>query len=142
MTVRIEDIGCVFYSGMKFQRQRIADFASLLLEKLHGVFELAKVGELQPKGSVFSLRAQSQRFARRQRKQAERMMFGVAAEKQAAMALPRDFFAQRETEHVAIESFRSRHIVGEQINRSESDDLERPREQNAVDIVGRRQVVD
>src|SRR5215475_11588696 len=86
--------------------------------------------------------AQAERFAQGEGEERQRMMFGVASEEQTALALPIHFLRQREAELITIERLGRRHVDAKQAHGSEPDDLEGAREQDAFDIVGRRQIVD
>src|SRR5207248_1214667 len=72
------------------------------------------------------------------REEAERVVLGVAAQEDAPLALPRDLLGEREAEHVAVEPLGSRQVVHEQLDRADLGDLERPRQEDAVHVVGGR----
>src|SRR5258706_7592495 len=70
------------------------------------------------------------------------MVLGAGAEIQTAAAAPFHCLRRREAQRVAIKSRGRLHILDEKLHRPQADDLERPRQEHAVDVVSRGQAVD
>src|SRR5207249_11689389 len=74
----------------------------------------------------------------RDRIERERVVLGAATEEHAAMASPAERLGAPEAHDVAIEGFHLFHVAAEKPDRAVAHDLERPRQQDAVDVVFRR----
>ena len=114
------------------------DPCSLLAQEVDRVSELTVVRNLQPEGHAACVAAQAQALPPGLGEEAEGVVLGVAAQEGAAIVLPGDLLGDVEPEHVAVEGRRRIDVIDEELHRADTRDLEGPRQQDAVDVVGRR----
>ena len=70
------------------------------------------------------------------------MVLAAAAQEGAVLTLPADFLREDKAHHIPIERHRSGEVVDEEVHRPDAGDLERLRQEDAVDVVRGRQGFD
>src|SRR5712691_6707875 len=79
--------------------------------------------------------AQPERFPQTQRQQSQRMVLSIVTQEGTPLAAIHHVLRYFKAHDLHIEIARPRHIRNEDIDRSMLDDLERPRQEDAVHLV-------
>src|SRR5204863_7103424 len=99
----------------------------------HGLPELRVAAHLDAEGHAARVLAEPEPPAQLLREQADAVVLGPAAQEDAARALIRRVLALREPEPLDVERLGAVHVVDEEADRTDLGDLERPREEHALD---------
>src|SRR5919108_2545948 len=136
MTIRVESISRVVDPRVQLWRDEVRlDPNAVFSKELNRGLELLIIGKLQAEGHVGCFRAKAEFTAPRFREQAERVMFVITTQKRAALALPLYFFSQHEAHHLLVPSFQRFIVVDKKVHRADAGNLERLRQQQAIDAV-------
>src|SRR6266852_5750569 len=84
-------------------------------QERHGRAQLAVVGDLETQRHAGRVRAEPQARAPCDRVERERMVLGIRAQENAALALPRGFFRDDEAEALAVEGDRGGDVLHEKV---------------------------
>ena len=135
VAVRVEREGRVVDAGIKLGRQ-VDQRAALRLQERDRLAQLRVIGQLDAERQAGRMRAEAKNAAQFLRVQREAVVLGAGAQEDAARAAINALLAFRQPEMARVEGLGAIDILDEQPHRADLGDLERPRQQHAVDIIG------
>jgi hypothetical protein len=141
MSVRSDGVGGVVDAGVKVERNAVDEAQPLLLEEANRVPQLSVGRDLHADAHQRVCGFDAELLAQSHREQADAVMLGAAAEKDAAVTAIIDILGLGEAEKLGVEALGGIDIGNEQLDRADPGDLERSLQHHAAHAIVVRQVL-